>query len=118
MPLFSLSLFFGGGDQGRGQFFVQGKEEFNALPVVIERLRPIAEVNRTIERRVSLDQRRWHRQRVVKIRQRRVRKLISRASYFFLGALGTVSGYVTSPSLKVISNIAFFSTQVKGMFLR
>lgn len=37
--------FLGGGNERRGQFFVEKEEVFDAFPVVLERLRAVAEGN-------------------------------------------------------------------------
>jgi hypothetical protein len=57
---FSL-CFLGGIDEGRGEFFVEGKEVLDALPVVIKGLRPVTEINCPIQYGMGLNQRRWHR---------------------------------------------------------
>ena len=44
----SISTFPGGRNEGGGQFFVEGEEMFNALPVVFKRLGAVAAVHRPI----------------------------------------------------------------------
>ena len=45
--------FLGGGNERRGQFFVEKEEVFDAFPVVLERLRAVAEGNGAIQRSVG-----------------------------------------------------------------
>lgn len=53
--------FLGGGDERCGEFLVKGEEVFDALALVLERLRAVAEVNRSVEVGVGFDQRWRHR---------------------------------------------------------
>src|ERR1019366_1710289 len=48
-----LPAFPGGGNERRGQFFVEKEEVFDAFPVVLERLRAVAEGNGAIQRSVG-----------------------------------------------------------------
>ena len=43
------SAFLDGGNKRRGELFVEGKEVFDALAVVLERLRAVAEVHSAIQ---------------------------------------------------------------------
>ena len=70
--------FFGGGEQGHGEFFIEGEEVFDALAVVFERLRAVTAVHGAVEGGVGFDQRGRHGQRIVEVGQRRVRKFLAR----------------------------------------
>ncbi|OFV93515.1 MAG: hypothetical protein A3F68_06270 [Acidobacteria bacterium RIFCSPLOWO2_12_FULL_54_10] len=73
--------FFGGGEQGGGEFLVEGKEVLDALAVVVEGLRAVATVHGAVEGGVGFDQRGRHRQRVVKVGQRRLGKFLARVQH-------------------------------------
>ncbi len=81
----SLSPFLGRGNERGGEFFVEGEEVFDALAVVLEGLRAVAEVNGAVEVGVGFDQRGRHRQRVVKVGQRRVGKFLARVQHRLRG---------------------------------
>ena len=44
---------FGGGQQRRGEFFVEGKQEFHALAVALKFFRTVAEIHGAIQFRVG-----------------------------------------------------------------
>jgi hypothetical protein len=50
----------GGGDQGGGEWLVEGKEVLDAVPVAGERLGPVAAVHRAVQLLMRLEQRRGH----------------------------------------------------------
>jgi len=54
------SSFLGWGKEGRGEFFVEGKEVFDALAVGIEWLRAVAKVNGAVEVGVGFHERGRH----------------------------------------------------------
>ena len=58
------------GDQRGGELLVEGEEVFDAVPVAGERLGPVTAVHRAVQLLVRLEQRRGHRQWIVKIGQR------------------------------------------------
>ena len=51
---------FGGGQKGRGEFFVEGKKEFHALAVGVKFFWAVAEVNGAIQFRVRFGERGRH----------------------------------------------------------
>ena len=71
------SPFLGGGHERRGEFLVEREEVFDALAVVLERLRAVAEVNGVVEVGMGFDQRGRHRQRVVEIGHRRAGEFLA-----------------------------------------
>ena len=83
--LLFLSGFLAGGNERRGQFFVEGEEVLDALAVGIERSRTVAEVNGAVELAVGFHQRGRHRQRVVKVGQRRLGKFLPRVQHRLRG---------------------------------
>ena len=54
------------------EFFVEGEEVLDALAVAFKGLRAVRTVNGAVEVGMGFDQRRRHRQRVVKVSERRV----------------------------------------------
>lgn len=78
LPGAAGSSFFGGGEQGGSEFLVEGEEVFDALAVVVEGLRTVAEVNGPVKRGVSFDERGRHGERVVEVGERGVGKLLAR----------------------------------------
>ena len=82
---FSGALFLGGGEEGGGEFFVEGEEVFDALAVVVERLGTVAEVNGAVEGSVGFDERGRHGQRIVKVGERRVGELLARVQHGLRG---------------------------------
>jgi len=82
-----VSPFLWGGDERRGELLVEHEEVFDALAVVVERLRAVAEVNGEVEAGVGFDQRGRHCQRIVQVGQRRVRKFLARIQHRLSGGL-------------------------------
>lgn len=69
------------GDERGGEPIVEGEEVFDPLAVILKGLGPVAQVNRAIQLSVRFDQGGRHRQRVVKIAQRRLGKFLARAQH-------------------------------------
>ena len=70
--LLAPALCFGGGQQGRGEFFVKGKQKFHALAVGLEFFRAVAEVHGAVQGGMGLGERGRHGERVVKVGERGV----------------------------------------------
>src|ERR1035441_1873968 len=61
----------GGGQQWSRQLLVEAEKVFHALALAGERLGTVAGIHRPVQFRMSSDQRRRHRERVIQTRQRR-----------------------------------------------
>jgi hypothetical protein len=61
----------GGGQQRSRQLLVKAEKVLHPLPLAREGLGAVAQIRRPVQFRMSLDQRRRHRKRVIQIRQRR-----------------------------------------------
>ena len=102
---FSGALFLGGGEEGGREFFVEGEEVFDALAVVVEGLRAIAEVDGAVEFGVGFDERGRHGQRIVEVGEGGIGKFFAGVdsriseSHLLVSFAGASLGNVTSPSV-------------------
>lgn len=68
---------FGGGEERGGELFVEGEEVFDALTVVVEGLRTIAEFDGAVEFGVGFDERGRHGKRIVEVGESGIREFFA-----------------------------------------
>ena len=115
---------FGDGEERGGEFFVEREEVFDALAVVVEGLRAIAEVDGAVEFGVGFDERGRHGQRIVEVGEGGIGKFFAGVdsriseSHLLVSFAGASLGNVTSPSVNSMRSTPCSLTHWKGMFFR